>query len=53
MAHFSEYQVRRFRFIFNQYSEDAVGEANLRMDSSATKSSDKGKEKLDGTMATL
>ncbi|KAJ3108067.1 hypothetical protein HDU97_002302 [Phlyctochytrium planicorne] len=32
MAHFSEYQVRRFRFIFNQYSEDAVGEADVEAD---------------------
>ncbi|KAJ3206164.1 hypothetical protein HDU67_008350 [Dinochytrium kinnereticum] len=32
MAHFSEYQVRRFRFIFNQYSEDAIGEADVETD---------------------
>ncbi|KAJ3411147.1 hypothetical protein HDV05_002661 [Chytridiales sp. JEL 0842] len=32
MSHFTEYQVRRFRFIFNQYSEDAVTEAEIDTD---------------------
>jgi hypothetical protein len=32
MSHFTEYQVRRFRFIFNQYSEDAVTEAEIETD---------------------
>lgn len=29
MSQFTEYQVRRFRFLFNQYSEDAVTEADV------------------------
>ncbi|KAJ3187591.1 hypothetical protein HK101_009344 [Irineochytrium annulatum] len=32
MAHFTEYQSRRFRFIFNQYSEDAISEAEIETD---------------------
>ncbi|KAJ3279194.1 hypothetical protein HDU76_009589, partial [Blyttiomyces sp. JEL0837] len=32
MSQFTEYQVRRFRFIFNQYSEDAVTEADVETD---------------------
>jgi hypothetical protein len=32
MAHFSEYQMRRFRLIFNQYAEDAITEAEVEME---------------------
>ncbi|KAI9309973.1 hypothetical protein DFJ73DRAFT_968909 [Zopfochytrium polystomum] len=38
MSHFSEYQVRRFRFLFNQYAEDAVATANVEVDGNVDES---------------